>query len=186
MGHGAAAEAPSLTLFSWLGGAGSAPCRWAAWPALGGLVCISVVPPFPNTDCSLVSRCAEPLPDPGSFRQHRQPQPGRAAGRAAGHPAPPGRGSLGLWGGTGGPCSGVVLVLCSVMGCEACSSPSPGAAPSCLCLSSEQQPVLLAAHELGCWPCWCDMSSRLPSEVQLWLCGHVEEGKQISRDWLTF
>lgn len=34
---------------------------------------------------------AEPLPDPGSFRQHRQPQPRRAAGPAAGHPAPPGR-----------------------------------------------------------------------------------------------
>lgn len=150
-------------------------------PALGlrvlaRLVAPHLLPssPFPTADCSPVSRCAEPLPDPGSFRQHRQPQPGRAAGRAAGHPAPPGRGSLGLGGGIGKPlergCAGAEL------GDGVRGSPSPGPAPA----SSEQQPALLAAPKLRCWPCWCDMDSRGPSEGQLWLCGHEKrENKSL-------
>lgn len=53
----------------------------------------SVPVPERSPALTTTSPRAEPLPDPGSFRQHRQPQPRRAAGPAAGHPAPPGRSS---------------------------------------------------------------------------------------------
>jgi len=57
--------------------------------------------PCPDAHGTPVSRRAEPLPDPGSVGQHRQPQPRRAAGRSPGHPAPPGKGRA-AWGGEGG------------------------------------------------------------------------------------
>lgn len=125
-------------------------------PALGLRVLARLVAPHllpsspcPTADCSPVSRCAEPLPDPGSFRQHRQPQPGRAAGRAAGHPAPPGRGSLGLGGGIGKPlergCAGAEL------GDGVRGSPSPGPAPASPPSSSRRcwQPVRSGAGRAG-------------------------------------